>query len=189
MMQADNIKAIGAWYAENWSDPLLVDYFSIRPPLYAWLLIGLGAIWKNIYLVLLVQNVLSIINCWLVYRFVKNQPEISHAIEFLFIGGLLLYPAQLFHANFVMTEIVFQSFILFLFFECEAIHVAAQLEGGIAGNKFIVSNATYQAYSLIFPIYSFGNDGLGNMEVSTKWVIVNHSFITICNLSFYLFAK
>lgn len=33
LLQADNLVNHGAWYAEDWNMPVLVDYFSIRPPL------------------------------------------------------------------------------------------------------------------------------------------------------------
>jgi hypothetical protein len=115
LMQADNIKDYGTWYAEDWNAPLLVDYFSIRPPLYALFLIILHTISENILFVLFVQNIISIINCWLVYEFVKKQVSNADRIQFAMIAGLLFYPAQMMHANFVMTEIVFQSFMLLLF--------------------------------------------------------------------------
>ncbi len=116
LMQADNIKAQGTWYAEDWNAPLLVDYFSIRPPLYAWFNIGLGYIWNSIYVVLFVQNVLSILNCWVVYQFVAKKIADRKHLDRAMMACVLFYPAQMIHANFVMTEILFQSFLLGLFF-------------------------------------------------------------------------
>jgi hypothetical protein len=116
LMQADNMRASGSWYAEDWNAPLLVDYFSIRPPLYAWMIVAFSTIWNNIFLVLMIQNLLSILNCWLVYDFVKKHSGETGKIQRLMILCLVLYPAQMIHANFVMTEIVFQTLLLLLFF-------------------------------------------------------------------------
>jgi hypothetical protein len=115
LMQADNIRSLGTWYAENWNTPLLIDYFSIRPPLYAWIIIALRAIWDNIFFVLIVQNGLSILNGWLVFLFVKKQAGESKRMQLFCVLGLLFYPAQMMHANFVMTEIFFQTLLVFIF--------------------------------------------------------------------------
>lgn len=115
LMQAENIKAYGTWYAETWNAPLLIDYFSIRPPLYAWFINSIGLFSNSKYLVLFVQNILSIFNCWLIYTIVKKRGATTETSYLFMIAALLFYPAQLIHANFVMTEILFQSFLLLLF--------------------------------------------------------------------------
>lgn len=120
LMQADNLKAHGTWYAEDWNAPLLIDYFSIRPPLYAWFNIFLGWFSGSIYLVLFVQNLLSILNCWLVYQFVAKKTGITKQLNLAMIACMLFYPAQMIHANFVMTEILFQTLLLCLFFAVSA---------------------------------------------------------------------
>jgi 4-amino-4-deoxy-L-arabinose transferase-like glycosyltransferase len=109
--QAKNIAVYNTWYAEDWNAPLLVDYFSIRPPLYGWLIAVFQLITPNIFLLLLVQNVLSILNLWMVYRFaIEHGCDRKHA-GIVLILGTLFYPAQMIHANFVMTEIVFQTLL------------------------------------------------------------------------------
>lgn len=115
VMQANNIRSLGTWYAEDWNAPLLIDYFSIRPPLYAWFIIALESLWSNMFLVLFVQNILSILNARMAYSFVKKQTGESRNMQMVFVLGLLFYPAQMMHANFVMTEILFQSLLLLLF--------------------------------------------------------------------------
>jgi hypothetical protein len=116
IMQADNIQTLGTWYAEDWNAPLLVDYFSIRPPFYAWCLIAFRSVSTNPYLLLFVQNGLSVLNCWLVYLFTQKYFGINKNMQRVFLLGLCCYPAQMIHANFVMTEIVFQTILLLLFF-------------------------------------------------------------------------
>jgi hypothetical protein len=115
LMQADNLLQHATWYAEDWNAPLLIDYFSIRPPLYASLLalfsfLPLGWIW-----ILVLQNVLSIINCVVVYRFALELGVDEKRLKRIGLVVLLFYPAQFIHTNFVMTEIVFQSLLLALF--------------------------------------------------------------------------
>lgn len=110
--QAKNIALYHTWYAEDWNAPLLVDYFSIRPPLYAWLIALFRLISANIFLLLFVQNVLSILNLWLVYRFALGQGCDRRRTGIVLIIGTLFYPAQMIHADFVMTEIVFQTLLL-----------------------------------------------------------------------------
>ena len=110
-MQADNLFAFGTWYAEDWNAPLLVDYFSIRPPLYALLIGCFRLLSDSIIPVLLVQNILSITTCWLVYSFALKMGFTSRITQRMIVLAVLFYPAQAIHANFVMTEILFQFWL------------------------------------------------------------------------------
>lgn len=114
-MQADNMIANGSWYAEDWSAPLLVDYFSIRPPLYAALIVCFRFFSESIIPLLLLQNIISIITCWWVYSFVSNNGFATKATQRILLLAILFYPAQMIHANFVMTEIVFQFWLVSIF--------------------------------------------------------------------------
>lgn len=111
-MQADNMLANGSWYAEDWNAPLLVDYFSIRPPLYAGLIAFFRMFSESIVPVLVFQNIISICACWLVYVFVKQNGYGSANTQRWFMIAVSLYPAQMIHANFVMTEILFQLWLV-----------------------------------------------------------------------------
>lgn len=111
-MQADNMQANGSWYAEHWNEPLLVDYFSIRPPLYAGLIVCFRLFSDSIIPLLLLQNILSIVTGWWVYCFVCQNGFASNATKRMLMVAVLLYPAQMIHANFVMTEIVFQFWLV-----------------------------------------------------------------------------
>lgn len=110
-MQADNIIANGSWYAEDWNATLLVDYFSIRPPLYAWLIVFFRLFSDSVIPLLVLQNILSITTCWLVYSFVCQNGFASKVTQRMLLLAVLLYPAQMIHTNFVMTEIVFQFWL------------------------------------------------------------------------------
>jgi hypothetical protein len=112
LQQSVNIVSYNTWYAEDWNAPLLVDYFSIRPPLYAWLIAGIQLISGDIFVLLLFQNLLSLLNLWMVYRFALEQGCNHQRTAVVIMIASLLYPAQFIHANFVMTEIVFQTLLL-----------------------------------------------------------------------------
>lgn len=115
LMQAENLKQYGSWYAEQWNGPVLMDYFSIRPPLYALLLAGFSYVPMGWIWILVVQNLLSIFNCLTVYRLAIRWVGVSNRLNVLSLCALIFYPAQFIHANFVMTEIIFQSLLLGLF--------------------------------------------------------------------------
>lgn len=112
LQQATNIASYNTWYAEDWNAPLLVDYFSIRPPLYGWIIAVLRLFSANIFLLLFIQNVLSIFNLWMVYRFAVEQGCDRRRSGIVVILGSVFYPAQMIHANFVMTEMIFQTLLL-----------------------------------------------------------------------------
>lgn len=113
LMQAHNMEAYGTWYAEDWLKPLLPDYFSIRPPFYAWLINQLGSIFP----LLLLQNTLSVLSLWWAYQTAKKLGVSSRQLNRWSWIALFLVPAQLIHAQLVMTEMVFQ-FMLFALFVC-----------------------------------------------------------------------
>jgi hypothetical protein len=115
VMQAENWNNHQTLYAENWNSPLLIDYFSIRPPLYAWIISALGRLTSSVYVLLFLQNILSIFNCWLVYLFALKNGCNPKTTSIITVIAILCYPAQMIHANFVMTEILFQSFLIGLF--------------------------------------------------------------------------
>lgn len=115
LMQADNIKWLHTGYAENWSNPLLIDYFSIRPPLYAILLLIFSETGFGITLLLIFQAICSIVNLILVYQFVQQIGVVKNIANRLLVIVTLFYPAQFFHVNFVMTEILFQTLLLSCF--------------------------------------------------------------------------
>lgn len=114
-MQADNMSATGSWYAEDWNSRMLVDYFSIRPPLYASIILFFRLFSNSIFALLIFQNIISIFTCWLIYNVAQQQGFFSKKTQRIFWAGVLLYPAQMIHANFVMTEIVFQLWLTSIF--------------------------------------------------------------------------
>ncbi len=172
LMQADNLKAYGTWYAEDWNAPLMVDYFSIRPPLYSWFTICLGWFSESIYLVLLVQNSLSILNCWLLYQFVAKKTGPSKQLNIAMIACVLFYPAQMIHANFVMTEILFQTLLLCLFFAVSAFMEQPNRKQSSIISVVLSLCLLTKPISLFLPFLVLGLMAWSVFKYNQKWLLL-----------------
>ena len=108
---AQNLKH-GFYYSGNPALPVKDIEVSLRMPLYAWFLSFIQFVFGPYNLIVLVfQNILSILNCWLVYRFFKRFFQFKKYtwIYWIFIMG---YPAQCLFANMIVPDIVLQLFLL-----------------------------------------------------------------------------
>ncbi|MCB9449099.1 MAG: glycosyltransferase family 39 protein [Flavobacteriales bacterium] len=110
LAQAKNIRDAGSWYCgdlDSGFDPNLV---SQRPPLYGLVIYLTGGILPPHMGLLIIQNLLGIANIlfmfWLGTRFLGIRKD--HPGWF----ALLWFPSQFIFANVVMSEILFQSFVL-----------------------------------------------------------------------------
>ena len=114
--QAKNLILHQSWYAEDWNAPMLIDYFTIRPPLYAFFIVTCKSIFSSDYFVLAIQNLLSIFNFFLLWKLLEENNVAKRTIQISIVLALLFFPSQLIHANFIMTEIVFQTLLLGVFY-------------------------------------------------------------------------
>lgn len=116
LQQASNLWNHHSWYAEDWQAPVQLDYFSFRPPLYACFIICCKVLSQSNYFILILQNFISIGNLILLYKVYErcglNQKHSAIALIIVFS----CYPAQFIHTNLVMTEMIFQSLLLWLFY-------------------------------------------------------------------------
>jgi len=110
LLAAENWVEQGELYCGEWP-PERTDYFSKRPPLFPFILIGLYLPVGSAILLLLIQNALSLFNLWLFTRILQQFSLPSRIFNFL-IPFLVLYPAQMIYANFVMTELWLQACLL-----------------------------------------------------------------------------
>jgi len=121
--QAKNLVLHQSWYAEEWNAPTLIDYFTIRPPLYAFLIVICKSIFNSDIFVIAIQNIFSIFNIFLIWKLLEKFKLEQKNITISICLSLLLFPSQLIHANFIMTEILFQTLLLGTFyFSAIAIH-------------------------------------------------------------------
>jgi hypothetical protein len=111
-----NLKHYGQLYARAWPQAVLagqsIQEFSIRTPGYPGIILGLGGETGHFALLLISQNILSLLTigvvlCWWARWAQPRGKE--------WVGALLCvltFPAQLIYANAVMSEIVLQAVVL-----------------------------------------------------------------------------
>ena len=136
---AANMVAHGQLYARNW--PAAgphgpeVQEFTIRPPAYPAVLVALGSFSTNPWLVLLVQNGLSLLALGVVLSWWarRTQPFLRHWVGA--VALVLTFPAQLIYANAVMSEEMLQSLLLVALAAALAFHRTGRFRYwlGIAG--------------------------------------------------------
>ncbi len=114
--QTKNILAHHSWYAEDWNAPMLIDYFTIRPPLYAFFIIACKFIINSDYFIIFTQGLMSIFNFFLLWRLLKKFNIPQKNINISIAAALLFFPSQLIHVNFIMTEILFQTLLMGVFY-------------------------------------------------------------------------
>ncbi len=114
LSQADNIIAHGSLYAAPWLGEFKPDYFTFRPPLYGLFIALIKLISSNDYLVLFFQSIISISTIWGIKKWLDENFKIR-SNKYLIVL-LLVYPSQVIHCNFIMSDILFQSLIFWAFY-------------------------------------------------------------------------
>ncbi len=110
-----NIKDHFLFYAGNPALPLLTKNFTLRPPGYSFFLLAVYFFSVNNWLVLVLQNLVSIGNILLLRR---TLFYLGYAIRYdgwlaLFI---LAFPAQFIYANTIAPDLLLQTCVLFYFY-------------------------------------------------------------------------
>ena len=114
--QAKNILLHQSWYAEDWNAPVLIDYFTIRPPLYAFFIVAVQSIFHSDIFVIAAQNLLSVFNIFLLWKLLDKFEITQKNINISITLALLFFPSQFIHANFIMTEMLFQTLMMGVFY-------------------------------------------------------------------------
>jgi hypothetical protein len=115
LIEAKNIVSHGEFYSNDLNQPINPKYYSLRPPVYPIFLSLFKYFNAPLYLVLLIQNIISIVSIYLVRKTVllfKYQKK----YDFLFLLLILLTPSQLIYANTIMSEVIFQFFLILTFY-------------------------------------------------------------------------
>ena len=128
---AANLLQHGQLYARAW--PLdvpsgqQVQEFTIRPPGYPVILVALGSATRSPWLVLLVQNGLSLFALGAVLSWWARRmlPSLRHWLGALVL--ILTFPAQIIYANGVMSETFLQSVLLALVAAIATFHQTGKL--------------------------------------------------------------
>ena len=110
---ADNLRIHGKLYARPWPDippqGQAVQEFTIRPIGYPLAVLGLQAGIARSVVLLVVQNLLSLLNIGLVLSWWSRWAQPKTRQWIIAVAGVLSFPAQLIYANAVMSEMLLQT--------------------------------------------------------------------------------
>lgn len=116
---AGNIAEEAIFYAGDLAEPLDPALFTKRPPLYPLLLAATGAHTGLFVVTLLLQNLLSLFNLYLVLGLLGRITGRERSARTVLLPALLLvllYPSQLIYANMIMSEMMLQTLITAAFY-------------------------------------------------------------------------
>lgn len=157
LFAADNIIENHQLYCWDWNAKFNPDFLTKRPFLYPLILalfklLSFGNFKIFLFLLLAVQNIISLFNLRLMLKLVQNfTGNVNYLIAFIL---LILTPAQLIYANLVMSEIWLQFVLLmlvnyFTYFKSETKqHIIAVLLSLIG----IALKPVFIIWSFLFPI-------------------------------------
>lgn len=116
LQAADNLKFHGELYARPWPVNLpqgqAVQEFTIRPLGYPLVMLGLGGFVGRPWLLLALQNLLSLLNIGLLLSWWTRWSRPSTSSWTGAVLGILTFPAQIIYANAVMSEILLQTVVV-----------------------------------------------------------------------------
>jgi len=113
LWQSFNISQHSSFYCGDLNTPLIQAWFNQRPPGYGFFLsiLGINQMHFNYPLLVAVQLMLSLLNGFIVYRFVKLLVGDNFSLWWLLIP-LLGFPTQFVYSGMVMSEVLFQTLLL-----------------------------------------------------------------------------
>ncbi|SFQ56197.1 hypothetical protein [Hymenobacter arizonensis] len=113
---AENLRLHGELYARPWfgnvSNGQSVQEYTIRPLGYPLVVLALGNGTARPFLLLAIQNVLSLLSIAILFKWWAARAQASNGNWLLPIIGVLSFPTQLIYANAVMSEVVLQTVVL-----------------------------------------------------------------------------
>lgn len=113
---ANNLIEYQSVYAGNLFQPLQVDYFALRPPLYGYFIAFCKAVYVSDFTVLFFQNILSLGLFFYLLKLLRHlaiSTKVTHIVIPLY---LILYPAHFVYTNTIMSETLFEVLIFALFY-------------------------------------------------------------------------
>jgi hypothetical protein len=142
-----NIKQYFFFYSGNAAMPIVPEYMTQRQPLYPLLLLGVYAFTINNWIVIVLQNLLSVFNIYYARKiFISiGYKETYDGLLLLFV---IAYPAQFINANTIAPDILLQTFTLVYFgnflalFQKKQIRYAIWMGGALIAG-FLVKPVLY----------------------------------------------
>jgi len=114
LTEAKNIVDSGIFYCGDLTQLLDFRYYTLRPPLYPLFLSFFYLFKAPLFVILLFQNILSILSIYLVRDTILSF-NYKKEYDYLFILILLFTPSQFIYANTILTECIFQFLIVLMF--------------------------------------------------------------------------
>ena len=113
LQEAENIIESGDFYCGDPEQPVRMDNYTKRPPVYPLFLALVISVFGNKIWVIVFQTLLSFLNVWLSLKLIRQiYGQITHPIILLIF--IALYPAQFIYTNLIMTEILFQTSLILM---------------------------------------------------------------------------
>jgi hypothetical protein len=112
--EALNIKKHFFFYSGNPALPVAPEYMTQRQPIYPLFLLGVYLFTVNNWIVLVLQNVLSVINIYYTRKLLTNFAY-QKKYDWLLLLFVLAYPAQFINANTIAPDILLQTCTLLYF--------------------------------------------------------------------------
>ncbi len=111
---AVNIKDHWWFYAGNPALPIVPENLTLRTPLYSMFIALVYLFSINNWIVLVLQNLISIFNIWYLRQTIRLIGY-SRKYDWVLISFVLLYPAQFIHTNTIAPDILLQTTVLVYF--------------------------------------------------------------------------
>jgi 4-amino-4-deoxy-L-arabinose transferase-like glycosyltransferase len=128
--EAVNIRDYLFFYSGNAAMPIAPEYMTQRQPLYPLALLGVYLFSVNNWIVLLLQNALSVANLLYLRRTITGLGY-KKKYDALLLVLLAAYPAQFINANTIAPDILLQSFTLLYFGLFIRLFTTRQLKYGL----------------------------------------------------------
>jgi hypothetical protein len=109
-----NIKEHFWFYAGNPSLPVVPEYLTLRPPGYPFFLLLVYLFTINNWIVLVLQNLLSIFNIYYL-RDTIRKAGYSRKHDWILMAFVILFPSQFINANIIAPDILLQTCVLVYF--------------------------------------------------------------------------
>ena len=109
-----NIRDYGWFYCGNPALPVVPEYLTLRPPLYSLFLAFIYLFAVNNWVVILLQNLISIFNIYCLRDTIRKLGY-KRRYDYVLMAFVLLYPAQFVHTNTIAPDLLLQTSVLLYF--------------------------------------------------------------------------
>ena len=152
LKMAENIKEDFYFYCGDKEEPFNPDLLTKRPPLYPLFILIAKFINKSDFLLIFFQSILSLLNIFILVKLAEKF-KVNNYILILVL--LIFTPVQFIYTNFVMSEILFQTFLILVFFHIVLFFEERDIKYIIFYNVFLILAMLTKPVLYLFVIPSF----------------------------------